>query len=139
MGSAMAPAAVDTITAHFRDLGVSFQDYDMIITGDLGRVGHTIARDLLIKHGFNIPNDRFSDCGILIYGPNQPTFSGGSGCGCSAVVTYGHIINRMKKGELNRVLVVATGALHSPLSYQQKDTIPCIAHAVALEIIHHQE
>ncbi|NLV16875.1 MAG: stage V sporulation protein AD [Syntrophomonadaceae bacterium] len=138
MGSAMAPAAVDTITAHFRDLGVSFQDYDLVITGDLGRVGHTIARDLLIKHGFSVPDDRFSDCGILIFSENQPAFSGGSGCGCSAVVTYGHIINRMKKGELNRVLVVATGALLSPLSYQQKDTIPCIAHAVSLEI-NHQE
>lgn len=133
MGSAMAPAAVDTITAHFRDLRVSHQDYDLIATGDLGRVGHTIAGDLLKKHHLEIPGEKFTDCGILIYSEDQPVFSGGSGCGCSAVVTYGHIFNMMKKGELKKVLIVATGALLSPLSYQQKESIPCIAHAVSIE------
>ncbi|MDA8334159.1 MAG: stage V sporulation protein AD [Peptococcaceae bacterium] len=134
MGAAMAPAAVDTITAHFRDLGLSGRDYDLIATGDLGRVGHRIAAGLLAEHGLAIPPEIFTDCGILIYGPEQKTvMAGGSGCACSAAVTYGHIMNRMKKGELNKVLIVATGALLSPLSYQQKESIPCIAHAVALE------
>ncbi len=133
MGSAMAPAAVDTITAHFRDLGIDMNYYDLIATGDLGRVGHRIAHDLLIKHGLKIPEGRFADCGILIYSEEQPVFAGGSGCGCSAIVTYGHLFKRMIKGELKRILVVATGALLSPLSYQQKDTIPCVAHAVAIE------
>ncbi|MGI6551415.1 MAG: stage V sporulation protein AD [Syntrophomonadales bacterium] len=136
MGSAMAPAAVDTITAHFRDLNRDTDYYDLIATGDLGRVGHGIARDLLKKHGVKIPDDRFTDCGILIYSEDQPVIAGGSGCGCSAIVTYGHLINRMQKGELKRILAVATGALLSPLSYQQKDSIPCIAHAVAIEIDH---
>ena len=136
MGKAMAPAAVDTITAHFRDLSIDPGYYDLIVTGDLGRVGHGIARDLLKKHGMKIPDDRFTDCGILIYSKEQPVIAGGSGCGCSAIVTYGHLINRMKKGELKRILVVATGALLSPLSFQQKDSIPCIAHAVAIELDH---
>lgn len=134
MGAAMAPAAVDTITAHLRDLGISPQEYDLIATGDLGQIGHTIARDLLIKHGLKIPEKIFTDCGLLIYSKDQPVIAGGSGCGCSAVVTYGHILNRMKKGELKKVLIVATGALLSPLSYQQKESIPCIAHAVSLEL-----
>ncbi|WP_031513948.1 stage V sporulation protein AD [Desulfofalx alkaliphila] len=133
MGSAMAPAAVDTITAHLRDLKIRADEYDLIATGDLGRVGHQIAGDLLQRHGIKVPGDIFVDCGMLIYGEDQPVFSGGSGCGCSAVVTYGHILNRMKKGELKKVLIVATGALLSPLSYQQKESIPCIAHAVAIE------
>ncbi|MFA4884625.1 MAG: stage V sporulation protein AD [Desulfotomaculaceae bacterium] len=137
MGSAMAPAAVDTITAHFRDLRISPQDYDLIATGDLGRVGHRIAGDLLKKHGLEIPEDRFTDCGILIYSKDQPVvLAGGSGCGCSATVTYGHILNRVKKGELKKVLIVATGALLSPLSYQQKESIPCVAHAVSIEFNH---
>lgn len=134
MGGAMAPAAVDTITAHFRDLGISAQNYDLIATGDLGRVGHNIAADLFKKHGLVVPAEIFTDCGLMIYKKDQPNvFAGGSGCGCSATVTFGHIINRMKKGELHKVLIVATGALLSPLSYQQKESIPCIAHAVAIE------
>ncbi|MFZ5631557.1 MAG: stage V sporulation protein AD [Bacillota bacterium] len=139
MGGAMAPAAVDTITAHFRDLGVSPRDYDLIATGDLGRVGFRIAADLLQKHGLAIPADIFTDCGLLIYGEDQPeALAGGSGCGCSATVAYGHILNRMKKGELKKVLIVATGALLSPLSYQQKESIPCIAHAVSIEYSHEE-
>lgn len=139
MGSAMAPAAVDTITAHFRDLNITPRDYDLIATGDLGRVGHRIAADLLKKHNLEIPDEIFTDCGLLIYGENQPeVLAGGSGCGCSATVTYGHIMNRMKKGELKKVLIVATGALLSPLSYQQNESIPCIAHAVSIEYEHRE-
>ncbi|WP_066638929.1 stage V sporulation protein AD [Desulfolucanica intricata] len=133
MGAAMAPAAVDTIQAHLRDLRISPSDYDLIVTGDLGRVGHTIAVDLLKKHEIDIPEEIFTDCGLLIYREDQPVMAGGSGCGCSATVTYGHILNRMKNGELKKVLIVATGALLSPLSFQQNESIPCIAHAVAIE------
>ena len=134
MGSAMAPAAVDTIEAHFRDLNIDPSYYDLIATGDLGRVGHSIASKLLDKHGLKIPPEIFTDCGMLIYNADQPVMAGGSGCGCSATVTYGHLLNRMKKGELKKILIIATGALLSPLSYQQKESIPCIAHAVSIEI-----
>lgn len=134
MGAAMAPAAVDTIEAHFRDLNVDASQYDLIATGDLGRVGHSIAGDLLNKHGMNIPEEKLTDCGILMYKDDQPVFAGGSGCACSAVTIYGHLINRLKRRELGRILVIATGALLSPMSYQQKETIPCVAHAVSIEI-----
>lgn len=134
MGGAMAPAAVDTIEAHLRDLQCKPDDYDLIATGDLGRVGHKIAADLLREHGIAIPAEKFTDCGILIYREAQPVFAGGSGCACSASVTYGHFLKRMLRGELRRILIVATGALLSPLSYQQKESIPCIAHAVVIEI-----
>lgn len=134
MGGAMAPAAVDTIEAHLRDRNMEPDYYDLIATGDLGRVGHQIASDLLKAHGIKIPQKNFTDCGILIYKEEQPVFAGGSGCGCAAVVTYGHFLKRMLKGELRKILVVATGALLSPLSYQQKESIPCVAHAVSIEI-----
>lgn len=134
MGGAMAPAAVDTIEAHFRDLGVDPSYYDIIATGDLGRVGHNIAADLLTEHGINIAKEKLTDCGLLIYSEKQPVFAGASGCGCSAIVTFGHFLNRMKKGELKKILIVGTGALMSPLSYQQKESIPCIAHAVSIEM-----
>lgn len=134
MGAAMAPAAVDTIEAHFRDLRIEPSYYDLIATGDLGMVGHRIATDLLTEHGLIIPEDIFTDCGLLIYKPEQPVIAGGSGCACSATVTYGHLLNRMRKGELRKILIIATGALLSPLSYQQKESIPCIAHAVSIEI-----
>lgn len=133
MGAAMAPAAVDTITAHFRDTQRSFADYDLVVTGDLGHVGYEIAHDLFLKHGINVNQDVYKDCGKAIYGDNPVVLAGGSGCACSATVTYGHIFNRMKRGELKRILVAATGALLSPLSYQQNETIPCICHAVTIE------
>ncbi|MGA8942407.1 MAG: stage V sporulation protein AD [Thermoactinomyces sp.] len=133
MGAAMAPAAVDTIEAHFRDLGLDENAYDLILTGDLGKIGHRVAADLLEKHGLKLPPAQFNDCGLMIYHESQPVQAGGSGCACSACVTYGHVLNRMRKGELKKVLIVATGALLSPISYQQKESIPCIAHAVALE------
>ena len=133
LGAAMAPAAVDTIQAHLRDLGREPSYYDLIATGDLGSVGYHIACDLFKKHRINVPEGTYIDCGILIYQDDQPVIAGGSGCGCSAVVTYGHFMKRILKGELKRILVVGTGALLSPLSYQQKESIPCIAHAVSIE------
>jgi stage V sporulation protein AD len=134
MGAAMAPAAVDTIEAHFRDMNIEPSYYDLIATGDLGKIGHRIASDLLTEHGLKIPEDILTDCGLLIYKPEQPVIAGGSGCACSATVTYGHFMNRMKKGELKRILIIATGALLSPISFQQKESIPCIAHAVSIEM-----
>lgn len=134
MGAAMAPAAVDTIQAHFRDFQIGPDHYDLIVTGDLGKVGHPIAADLLAKHGFTMPDQgRFTDCGLLIYNEDQKVIAGGSGCACCATVTYGHLLNRLKRGEWRRILVIATGALLSPLSFQQNETIPCVAHAVAIE------
>ncbi len=134
MGAAMAPAAVDTIQTHFNDTGRMPKDYDLIVTGDLAKVGHQIATDLLQRNGVPMQDTTFSDCGLMVYDiDKQKVQAGGSGCACSAVVTYGHLLKRLKKGELNRILVVATGALLSPLSYQQGETIPCIAHAVAIE------
>ena len=133
MGVAMAPAAVDTIEAHFRDLDVDTDHYDLVLTGDLGRVGHRICADLLHKHGLNIPQDRLGDCGLMIYREDQPVQAGASGPACSATVFYGHILKEMEKGNLNRVLMVATGALLSPITFQQKESIPCIAHAVSIE------
>ncbi|MFG6113578.1 stage V sporulation protein AD [Halobacillus sp. MO56] len=133
MGGAMAPAAVDTIETHLRDRNIDASYYDLIVTGDLGHIGRETAMDLLKKHGTEIPEEKFQDCGLMIYREDQPVLAGASGAGCSAVVVYGHLLNRMKKGELKRMLVVATGALLSPLTFQQNETIPCIAHAVSIE------
>ena len=135
MGAAMAPAAVDTLESHFRDLGVSEADYDLIATGDLASVGHKIADDLLKKHGIEIPSEKFTDCGMMIYRQDQPVLAGASGCACAATTTYGHFLNRMRRGELKKILVIATGALLSPMSYQQKESIPCVAHAVSIEVL----
>lgn len=134
MGGAMAPAAADTIMAHFRDMELDPSHYDLILTGDLGRIGQDTTFELLIKSGLNIDRKQFQDCGLLLYKDDQPVQAGGSGAGCSATVFYGHILNQMKKGMYKRILVVATGALLSPLSFQQKESIPCIAHAVAVEM-----
>ncbi|QAY65298.1 stage V sporulation protein AD [Paenibacillus protaetiae] len=133
MGAAMAPAAVDTITAHFNDTGRSPKDYDLIVTGDLASVGHPIAKELLQRDGVKMEDTIFKDCGLMVYDINkQKVQAGGSGCACSAVVTYGHLLKKLRSGELNRILVAATGALLSPLSFQQGESIPCIAHAVAI-------
>ena len=135
MGGAMAPAAVDTIIRHLHDRNLDASYYDLIVTGDLGRIGHEASFDLLIEQQVPIEKEQYVDCGIMLYKEEQPVQAGGSGSACSAIVTYGHILNRMRKGELSRVLFVATGSLHSPMTIQQKSTIPCIAHAVAIENI----
>ncbi|MFB4169528.1 stage V sporulation protein AD [Virgibacillus sp. JSM 102003] len=133
MGGAMAPAAVDTIEQHLKERDVDPSYYDLIITGDLGHVGREITIDLLQKRNIAITEENFKDCGLTIYREDQPVLAGASGAACSAVVVYGHFLNLMKKEKLKRILVVATGALHSPLSVQQGDPIPCIAHAVSIE------
>lgn len=134
MGGAMAPAAADTIVAHFKDLNIEPSYYDLVVTGDLGRIGQATTYELLQQSGLNITKEQFQDCGLMIYRDDQPVQSGGSGAGCSASVLYGHLLNQMTKGIYKRILVVATGALLSPLSFQQKESIPCIAHAVSIEI-----
>jgi len=132
MGSAMAPAAVSTLQAHFRDTGRSPQTYDLIVTGDLASVGYPIVKELMRQDGYNM-EPMYNDCGLMVFRPDQDVFAGASGCASSAVVTYSHIMDQLQKGLLQKALVCATGALLSPVSYQQGNSIPCIAHAVALE------
>jgi len=132
MGSAMAPAAADTIERHLMDTGRKPSDYDMIVTGDLSSVGSPIVRQLLWERGIDV-SEVHQDCGLMLYSPEQSVMAGGSGTACSAMVTYGYITNLLKKGTVKRVLVVATGALLNPIIIQQKETIPCVAHGVVLE------
>ena len=135
MGAAMAPAAASTLLAHFNDTGHKPSDYDLIVTGDLASVGLPVLKELLESEKISLKNANFNDCGMMIYDRDkQPhVFAGGSGCGCCATVTYGHLVKQLCQGKLKRILVVATGALLSPLTYQQGESIPCIAHAVVLE------
>lgn len=134
MGAAMAPAAADTIKKHLDDLKRVPEDYDAIVTGDLSRVGTPIVKNLLSEQNIDI-SALHLDCGILVYSSDQKIFSGGSGCACSAVVTFSHLFNEMKRGILKKILVVATGALLNPLMVQQKESIPCIAHGVSFEYV----
>ena len=134
MGGAMAPAAADTIAAHFSDFNLKPDHYDLIVTGDLGKIGQATAQDLLEQKGLKLKEGQFRDCGLMLYKDDQNVQSGGSGAGCSATVLYGHLLNEMKKGTYNRILLAATGALLSPLTVQQNESIPCIAHAVSIEM-----
>jgi stage V sporulation protein AD len=133
MGAAMAPAACDLIATHLEDFGRKPSDYDKIVTGDLGTVGQTILIQLLKERGYDI-SEVHEDCGMKIYdGGSQGTGSGGSGCGCSAVTLSAHYLPQLKSGKLNRVLFVPTGALLSPVSFNEGQTIPGIAHGIVLE------
>lgn len=134
MGEAMAPAAVDTIKQHFKDTGRKPSYYDLIATGDLGKVGRQITQELLKKeYGYDI-SSIYMDCGEKIYDcEKQNTNSGGSGCGCSAVVDCGYIYKNMLKGKYKKVLLISTGALMSTTSNLQGESIPGIAHAVSIE------
>ncbi|NIK12351.1 stage V sporulation protein AD [Alkalibacillus almallahensis] len=132
MGSAMAPAATNTIIQHLTDFNRQVHDYDLILTGDLSSVGTPILKKILYQSGVDIETVH-DDCGLMIYHQDQKIFAGGSGCASSALVTYGHVIQQLRSGNLNRVLVVATGALLNPTMIQQKESIPCIAHGVVLK------
>jgi stage V sporulation protein AD len=134
MGGAMAPAAADTIIAHFKDRQLEPSHYDLIVTGDLAKIGREAVLEVLHNSGLKIDSERFRDCGLMIYKEDQPVQAGASGAGCSATVLYGHLLNQMKQGRYKRILFVATGALLSPLTFQQNESIPCIAHAVSIEI-----
>jgi stage V sporulation protein AD len=134
MGAAMAPAAVDTIVSHFKDTGRKPSDYDIIATGDLGVIGRELADKLIEEFGYNIRKQHI-DCGEIIFdNPKQKTESGGSGCGCSAVVFAGYLYKKLMKKEIKKLLLVSTGALMSTTSSLQGETIPGIAHAVAIEM-----
>lgn len=133
MGAAMAPAAADTLFRHLADTGRSPADYDLIITGDLGQVGHDLLLALMEERGVPLDPARYLDCGLAVFSPHQDVHAGGSGCGCSAVVLNSLIWERFRQKEVRRVLFMATGALLSTTSSQQGATIPGIAHAIALE------
>ncbi len=133
MGACMAPAAADTIKQNLEDFSRQPQDYDKIITGDLGIVGKKLLFELLSEQGIDIAK-QYMDCGIEIYeSEKQHTDAGGSGCGCSAVVLSAYILKKLEEGVWKRVLFVPTGALLSKTSYNEGQTIPGIAHAVVLE------
>lgn len=129
----MAPAAYDTLRAHFADTGRSPGDYDAIFTGDLGALGHDLLESLFAADGVSLGKG-YQDCGVLIYDPSaQNVNAGGSGCGCSASVLCGHILPEMERGRWKRVLFAATGALMSPTSAMQGESIPGICHALVIE------
>ena len=131
MGAAMAPAAFATLREHFDDLHCAPEDYDAIITGDLGKLGSELLHGLLEKDGIRAD---VQDCGVMIFDTQrQDVHCGGSGCGCSASVLCGPLLSRMERGELRRLLFCGTGALLSPLSTQQGESIPAVCHAVVLE------
>lgn len=135
MGAAMAPAAMDTIYRNFVDFGVDVDYYDKIITGDLGTVGQEALITMLGQKGYDI-RDKHMDCGIEIYHSEaQDTHAGGSGCGCAAVTLCSLIADKMRKREWRRILFVPTGALLSPTSFNEGQSIPGIAHAVMIERI----
>lgn len=130
MGAAMAPAAYATIKTHLENTGLNVDDFDLILTGDLGEVGTRILCDLFKKDGVDLESVH-NDCGLMLFDrEKQDVHAGGSGCGCSASVLCGHILGRIKSGELKNVLFTATGALMSPTLVQQGESIPGIAHAV---------
>lgn len=132
MGAAMAPAAFDTIKAHFTDCGRSEADFDLIVTGDLGQLGKEMLLTLARREGIPL-GGKLTDCGTLVFDMNkQDVHSGGSGCGCSAITLCGHLLNQLNEGKLKRILFCGTGALLSPTSTQQGLPIPGICHAVSI-------
>lgn len=133
MGAAMAPAAAATLEDFFKDTETTPDDYDLILTGDLGEVGSNLLFELLSKDGIKLGN-KHNDCGVMIYDKEkQDVHAGGSGCGCSATVLCSVILNKLKKGDLNNILFMATGALMSPTSSQQGESIPGVAHLVQIK------
>lgn len=134
MGAAMAPAAADTMYIHFKETGRAPSYYDLILTGDLGYIGKSIVIDLMESRGYNIRSN-YNDCGVLIFNKEkQDTHSGGSGCACCATTFCGYIYNQLQAKKLKRVLLIATGALMSPTTAQQKESILGIAHAISIEV-----
>jgi len=134
MGAAMAPAAADTLLALFSDTKTTPEDYDLIVTGDLGKIGHDLLMQLMREQRLPLPDERCTDCGLLIYNrEEQDVHAGGSGCGCSAVVLNAHFLPLLQSGQLRRIVFIATGALMSLTTSQQGESIPGIAHAVVLE------
>lgn len=132
MGAAMAPAALSTIRAHFEDMQLSTEDFDLIVTGDLGQLGKDALLTLAQKDGITL-GGKLTDCGTLVYDlMRQDVHSGGSGCGCSAITLCGYLLDKISAGKLNKVLFCGTGALLSPTSTQQGLPIPAVCHAVSI-------
>lgn len=130
MGAAMAPAAVDTLKRFFLESGTTPKDYDLIVTGDLGFEGGAILCDLMLAEGYDIRNN-YTDCGMLIYSKaTQDKHAGGSGCGCAATVAASYFLPKIESGELSNMLLMATGAMMSPMSIMQGESIPAVAHLV---------
>jgi len=133
MGAAMAPAAIDTLLAHFKDTGSRPEDYDLILTGDLGVIGSDILVEMMQGEGYDI-SQLHNDCGKMIFDiEKQDVHSGGSGCGCCGSVLCGHILKEINARVYDKVLVMATGALMNQMTVQQGESIPAIAHAVVIE------
>ena len=133
MGAAMAPAAWSTIKAHFEDLKVGPEDFDLIVTGDLGQLGKDLLMELAGKDGVNL-GGKLTDCGTLVFDQTiQDVHCGGSGCGCSAVTLCGYLLNQLNRGILQKILFCGTGALLSPTSTQQGLPIPAVCHAVCIQ------
>lgn len=133
MGAAMAPAAADTLIAHFKDTNTAPKEYDQIITGDLGLVGSGILKELMDKNHLPLFEQKYMDCGLCIFDPADDVHAGGSGCGCSASLLSAYILPQLSSGKWKKVLFMATGALLSTTTSQQGETIPGVAHAVILE------
>ena len=134
MGNAMAISAYDTIKTHLKDLGINMSYYDLIVTGDLSKFGKETLIELFKRN--NLSYDNYQDCGLLIYDiGNQKVFAGGSGCACCGCVSLGLLKDKLERKEIKNVLIVATGALLSTTSIQQKETIPSISHAISLEVV----
>lgn len=132
MGAAMAPAAYHTLSTHFTETGLPPSAYDLIVTGDLGALGKEIVLDFFSRDGFDL-SANYNDCGLMLYElKRQDVHCGGSGCGCSAAVLTGYLLNGMREGRWKKILFAATGALLSPTSTQQGESIPGICHAVAI-------
>lgn len=128
-----SPAAADTVSNYLDQSGTNPSDYDMILTGDLGRVGSQLLGELLIKNGIDI-SAVHKDCGMMIFDlEKQDVHAGGSGCGCAASMLCGYILRKMEEGELKNILFCATGALMSTTSSQQGESIPGICHLVHLQ------
>lgn len=133
MGAAMAPAAFETLSAHFQDFSVTAADYDLIVTGDLGQLGKEILMKMCSQNGISL-GGKLTDCGTLIYDvTKQDVHSGGSGCGCSAITLCGYLLNKLQDQSLHRILFCGTGALLSPTSTQQGLPISGVCHAVSME------
>ena len=136
MGRVMAPSVIDTLKRHLDETGREVDYYDLILTGDLGKYGVEIIKDYM-KNNYNIELNNYNDCGVMLYDLDKQLDikAGGSGPACSALVVYSYIYDLMKKKELKRVLVMATGALFSPTLLYQKENINSICHAVSLEVV----
>ena len=133
MGAAMAPAAISTLSRYFKATNTAPSDFDLILTGDLGWEGGSILTDLLLVDGYDLRGN-YNDCGMIIYDRKaQDMHAGGSGCGCSAVVLASYILPKMKRGELSDILVLGTGAMMSPSSILQGESIPAVAHLIRLK------